>query len=234
MNSPIISSNPRILSDEIQRLKDGSLATNSTVEAVRSLTAKNLNLYPYRDTTKTTNGITFTDVGDGTVTASGTASDSNDALFHCHPRTPSGSSVLTIPNGVYRITGCPAGGSSSKYRIHVLTTINSSASTLADDYGEGATFKASGDDSSTTSTTVEIRLDVMKKYAITDTITFKPMLEVISLDNPGAFQEYSRINESLTKDVNKLICTKTTAGSYYLTATVDSEGAITYSWEVIE
>ena len=230
MNSPIISSNPRILSDEIQRLKDGSLATNSAVDAVRSLTAKNLNLYPYRDTTKTTNGITFTDVGDGTVTASGTASDSNDALFHCHPRTPTGSSVLTIPNGTYRISGCPAGGSTSTYRIHVLTTKNSSASTLVDDYGEGATFKASGDDSSTTSTTVEIRLDVMKKYAITDTITFKPMLEVISLDDPEAFQEWSMTNNELTKIVNALKCSETTAGTYKLEATVDASGNITYEW----
>lgn len=34
---------------------------------------KNLIPYPYRNTTKTTNGITFTDNGDGSVTANGTA-----------------------------------------------------------------------------------------------------------------------------------------------------------------
>ena len=231
MISKIISTNPAIMADEIQRLKEG---LEGSVGALRSLSAKNLNLYPYKDTTKTHNGVTFTDVGDGTITASGTASDANDGLFHCHPRTPTGLSVLTIPNGVYRISGCPVGGSPSTYRIHALTTIGGSASTLADDYGSGATFRASGDDSSTTSTTIEIRLDVIKKYAITDTITFKPMLELISLDDPKAFAPYSETNNQLTSDVNKLLCTKTTAGSYYLTATVNSEGAITYSWEVIE
>lgn len=34
---------------------------------------KNLARYPYTDTTKTVNGITFTDNGDGTITANGTA-----------------------------------------------------------------------------------------------------------------------------------------------------------------
>lgn len=227
MISKIISSNPAIMADEIQRLKGG---LENSVSALRSLSAKNLNLYPYRDTTKTHNGVTFTDIGDGTITASGTASDSNDALFHCHPRTPTGSSVLTIPNGVYRISGCPEGGSDTTYRIHILTTINGLATRLADDYGNGVTFKASGDDSSTTHTTIEIRLDVMKKYAITGTLTFKPMLELISLDDPEAFATYSETNNELTSDVDKLKCKETTAGTYILLATVDSEGAISYSW----
>lgn len=36
-------------------------------------TGKNLIPYPYQNTTKTTNGITYTDNGDGTITANGTA-----------------------------------------------------------------------------------------------------------------------------------------------------------------
>ena len=36
---------------------------------------KNLLPYPFKDTTKTINGITFTDNGNGTVTANGTATD---------------------------------------------------------------------------------------------------------------------------------------------------------------
>lgn len=39
---------------------------------------KNLLSYPYGDTTKTVNGITFTDNGDGTVTATGTATANAD------------------------------------------------------------------------------------------------------------------------------------------------------------
>ena len=42
---------------------------------------KNLNIYPYYYTTKTINGITFTDNGDGTITANGTATA--DAHFRC-------------------------------------------------------------------------------------------------------------------------------------------------------
>ena len=36
---------------------------------------RNLIPYPYRETTKTLNGITFTDVGDGTIVVNGTATD---------------------------------------------------------------------------------------------------------------------------------------------------------------
>lgn len=44
--------------------EDGATITQS---------GKNLARYPYTDTTKTVNGITFTDNGDGTITANGTA-----------------------------------------------------------------------------------------------------------------------------------------------------------------
>jgi hypothetical protein len=42
---------------------------------------KNLIAYPYTDTSKTVNGVTFTDNGDGSITANGTATDAN-ALFN--------------------------------------------------------------------------------------------------------------------------------------------------------
>ena len=42
---------------------------------------KNLIPYPYTDTTKTTNGVTFTDNGDGSITANGTATEAN-AIFN--------------------------------------------------------------------------------------------------------------------------------------------------------
>ena len=42
---------------------------------------------------------------------------------------------------------------------------------------------------------------------------------------------------SLDPDINTaadMICSETTAGDYSLKATVDSEGAVTYSWTAIE
>ena len=42
---------------------------------------KNLIPYPYASTTKTVNGVTYTDNGDGSVTVSGTATDYSDFIF---------------------------------------------------------------------------------------------------------------------------------------------------------
>lgn len=47
----------------------------SEVQSVGDLTTKNLLPYPYYNTTKTINGVTFTDNGDGSITVSGTATD---------------------------------------------------------------------------------------------------------------------------------------------------------------
>lgn len=43
--------------------------------------SKNLLVYPYADTTKTTNGITFTDNGDGSITINGTNNGGGNANF---------------------------------------------------------------------------------------------------------------------------------------------------------
>ena len=46
-----------------------------------TVTGKNLIPYPYAETTKTVNGVTFTDNGDGTITANGTATQSAYFVF---------------------------------------------------------------------------------------------------------------------------------------------------------
>ena len=66
---------------------------------------KNLLPYPYYDTTKTVNGITFTDNGDGSVTISGTAND--NAYFYLQRNADYGTKQIdaikknSANNGVY-------------------------------------------------------------------------------------------------------------------------------------
>lgn len=226
MISKIISTNPAIMADEIQRLKEG---LKDSVGALRSLTAKNLNSYPYRDTTETKVGITFTDNGDGTITVSGIASVTT--YFYIHHRIRPSTNSLILPNGKYRLSGCPSSGSSDTYKMRAAVTLNGSSALLGSDTGNGIIIDLTGDDYSNTETTLGIYIDVYKDVDLTVPITFKPMLELISLADPEVFATYSETNNQLTSDVDKLKCKETTAGSYYLTATVDSEGAITYSWE---
>lgn len=231
MISKIISTNPAIMCDEIQKLKDGSIKLFDTDDAIRYLGAKNLNSYPYNETTKEAYGITWTDLGDGTVKANGTATANTN--FSLHLRGSDTKNTLVLPNGKYRITGCPEGGSATKYRIQLYYTKSGAASLIGYDYGNGFEFVLNGDDDHTDAVRLQVQLQVLNGTRV-DNIIFKPMIELLSIADPDVFVSFSETNKQLTDDVNALKCSETTAGSYYLTATVDSSGNITYSWEVIE
>lgn len=96
------------------QLEEGTTATAYTpyvpdLTAVKvSRCGKNLLPYPYADTTKTTNGITFTDNGDGSVTISGTAS--NNAYFYLQKNADYGTRWMdaidknSANNGVYTVS----------------------------------------------------------------------------------------------------------------------------------
>jgi hypothetical protein len=94
-----------------------------------SRTGKNLMPYPYADTTKTVGGLTFTDNGDGTITANGTTNST--AIFILHNST----TWIPLPKGTYTLSGCPAGGGQNIYRIHAQLQ-----PTPAQDFGNSATF----------------------------------------------------------------------------------------------
>ena len=66
------------------------------------VSGKNLIPYPYYYTTKTINGVMFTDNGDGSVTVNGTAT-ANTAFHIFHPDM----SNFKIPTGNYFISGTP-------------------------------------------------------------------------------------------------------------------------------
>lgn len=117
-------------------------------------TGKNLISYPYIDTTKTVNGITFTDNGDGTVTANGTAT--GEAVFRM--------SVYTLKEGVtYYLSGCPKGGSKSTYYFWFRGYNR--------DEGNGVKIPVTYDFTNNT----EI---VISKGAVLDNLIFKPQLEI--------------------------------------------------------
>lgn len=83
---------------------------NAKVTRIGGMTRKCTNLlpYPYDDTTKTVNGITFTDNGDGSITVNGTATA--DAVFNL-------SRVLIKATQKYFASGCPLGGSQTTYYL---------------------------------------------------------------------------------------------------------------------
>lgn len=75
------------------------------------LESKNLIKYPYGYGTAEMNGVTFTDNGDGTVTADGTVRGTDGEVIY---RLRKG---FVLPKGSYTLSGCPAGGGDESYRL---------------------------------------------------------------------------------------------------------------------
>lgn len=88
-------------SGEIIRVDDVSPITHNVAVKVNS---KNLIPFPYFDTTKTVHGITFTNNGDGSITANGTAT--GNAVFYF-----TNLDTNHLVNGTVCLSGCPSGGS---------------------------------------------------------------------------------------------------------------------------
>lgn len=92
----------------------------------------NLLSYPYPETTKTVNGITYTDNGDGSITANGTAVGGNAAFTL--------KSGTKFDEGTFVISGCPSGGGSSEasYNIHITLYKNNKFVVAFTDIGQGS------------------------------------------------------------------------------------------------
>lgn len=131
--------------------------------------SKNLIPYPYYQTTRTTNGITFTDNGDGTITANGTATA--NANFTIVDRVTSG---YTLPIEEYIMSGCPNGGGSSKYGLFAARTVNGASTPYGWDYGNGLSFDVTD---GTAPTGIIIRI---VSGATVSNLTFKPMIRLAS------------------------------------------------------
>ncbi len=122
---------------------------------------KNLIPYPYAETTKTENGITFTDNGDGTITANGTAT--NNAVFYMSFETP-------IKAGKYTLSGCPQGGGWDNYLIALNYTRGDETVGGVRDLGDGAFQEF------TEPTTVQTYILILGGATVNNLI-FKPQFE---------------------------------------------------------
>ena len=93
------------------------------------VSGKNLITYPYRNTTKTINGITFTDNGDGTITANGTATANATFLID--------KKLGFEKEGNYFLSGCPSGGGLNSFYINWYQNHTGVTQKNYNDYGSG-------------------------------------------------------------------------------------------------
>lgn len=136
---------------------------------------KNLLPYPFEDTTKTINGITFTDNGDGTVTANGTATDT--AQFF--PKESINGPLLAP--GTYTFSGCPKGGDWKTYNIRLT------GFTANRDFGNGSTFTL------TKATRVGMALTIVTGATV-ENLVFKPQIELGSIKTE--YEPYKKVGDS--------------------------------------
>lgn len=153
---------------------------------------KNLLVYPYANTTRTAYGVTYTDNGDGTVSASGISTGA--ANFVCQRRTDD---VLKLPKGKYILSGCPAGGSSTTYEIQ-LGYSNDAGNyvDLGREYGNGLEFEVTEEN---TSKSLQVML-VVKNGATAPADAFRPMIRLAS-DTDDAYEPYKKNVEKRLADL---------------------------------
>lgn len=103
----------------------------------KTYSGKNLLPYPFHDTTKTTHGVTYTDNGDGTLTAKGTPT-ANHNFFFAH----NSGKGLTLSGGItYSFKALQTTEYGNKFYVFVKY----GEELIAYDYGEGITFTPPAD-----------------------------------------------------------------------------------------
>lgn len=140
------------------------------------------NLLPNNATSQVINGVTFTVNSDGTVTANGTPSVT--AWFFIGKI-----SAGALATGAYRLTGCPTGGASNKYRI--LFREDPASTFTYDDFGDGVTFNIS-DSSKAYAAYIGV-------VAAVDNLTFKPMITTDLNATYADYQPHAKTNRQLTE-----------------------------------
>lgn len=157
--------------------------------------AKNLLVPKWVETKTTENGVTYTFNDDGTIIMNTDASGAT-ANTNCNLRQNTVTTNNVFPAGSYTFTGCPAGGSSTKYRTWLRAYRPNTNTALTDNLyeeGNGVSFTVSEPFS------LGINATVFKDY-VCNNLTWKPMLRLAS-DTDNTYEPYAMTNKQLTEQV---------------------------------
>ena len=187
-------STPIIIGGTSRTTVESALSALNDVDATKMsysdnsiLGAKNLIPYPYYQSQRETNGITYTSDINGVVTANGTATA--DALiaiaYHIDASDFNG----------YILNGCPSGGSNDTYHIYMCATAYPYTH-YADDYGSGAVINCP------TSTDGQIVIRIRSGVTV-DNLKFYPMIR-LATDTDSIFQPHSMTNQQITPYVQAI------------------------------
>ena len=145
----------------------------------------------YVISTVTADGIEWTDNGDGTITANGTAERATGFICR-HKEGLTDNTPLMLKSGTYTLSGCPEGGNST-YHIVVRQTIDGVYGDIANDYGEGCVFSVNEQRQT------EVKL-IINAGVTVNNVTFKPM--IIRGDINQEYQSYNLSRRKLREDID--------------------------------
>ena len=149
--------------------------------------SRNLIPYPYKETTHIDNGITWTDLGDGTVKANGTATANSDYILFNLDKT-----VFEV--GTYTISGMPEDSTSTTYFIY-LNWYKDGTFNKVTSFAKETTFTLTEEDINTY--TFRLALRVLNGKTVNDVI-FKPMLSKGTEVLP--YEPYRERTQALTSE----------------------------------
>lgn len=133
---------------------------------------KNLLCYPfYNENGYKSAGITYTDNGDGSITANGTSTGTS--IFRVSYGWERGTNCTYLTAGTYTLSGCPAGGADGTKYVVELYKVNPDETgneRFAVDTGSGVTFTLEND------ALVRCSIVVYSGYTASN-LKFKPQLE---------------------------------------------------------
>lgn len=195
------------------RIDDSSPAEHEMSVKVSS---KNLIPYPYADTTKAVNGITFTDNGNGTITASGTAAET--AIFA--PYTIS--NYFCLEAGTYTYSDSISNPSTDTYYSEIRTVDDDSI--VVHSYDSNKTF--------TVTETTKFRINLIIAGEQTVDLTFKPQVECGTTDTEYTPYISDLTSVTLTQRGKNLLPYVYTDGNITrngITYTRNADGTVTIS-----
>lgn len=183
-------------------------------ETATALGKRNRNLlpYPYYQTTRTTNGITFTDIGDGTIRANGTATDVTYFTMQSRndPNNP-----LILKKGEYRLSGGSSGSSAQTYQLQVGTNNPEDGSWehIATAFEDGTVFEIEKE------TVVQAQI-VIRAGVTVNNILFRPMIQY-NCEPDSEYESYEKTIEERLKALET--AEKSHVGQIVMSTTLGTE-----------
>lgn len=123
------------IADYITHTKNGAAVgeVDTLAGTKAEVEVESKNLFEWKLAGKRENGITYTQNSDGSITVNGTATDRSYAYIIGYD--------IPINPGIYTLSGCPSGGSTSTYRINLGLSSNGVWKRNVYDAGDSVTFE---------------------------------------------------------------------------------------------